>query len=144
MLHCYQGLLCWINPRVREFPLKLLLLFPTLFPSVSFWENRSQNDFRLILSEVFRIVLQKYIRKIFKFWQFWERPQFDISEYAFKKKHTIFICLYLQQRWSFFIVQGIPLRSGGSHCELIVNDYVFLFNFVLGWFLTCRLSSGYL
>ena len=72
-------LLCWIKFRTcTRLSVKIAL--------ISYW-----NDFCLIPlgSVLLRGELWKYA-KIFKFWQFWECPLFDIREYAFKYKNILY------------------------------------------------------
>ena len=70
MFYCSHRLLCWINSRVRDFLWKLLSFHTKMISTQFLW------------GIVFlRGDLRKYAKK-FKFWKFWERPLFNISEYA--------------------------------------------------------------
>ena len=73
VFHCSHRLLCWIKSRVRDFQVKIALIL--------YW-----NDFSLIhLGKCASSKIAMKMCKKFKFWKFWERPLFDIREYAFKK-----------------------------------------------------------
>ena len=75
VFHCSHRLLRWITSCTRDFLWKVALI-------------SYRNNFSLIHLEKcasLRGATKLWKRKKIKFWQFWERPLFNIREYAFNK-----------------------------------------------------------
>ena len=70
MFHCFHRLLCWIKSRVRDFLWKLFSFHTEMISASFLWG-----------SVLLRGELHMQKMQIFKIW---ERPLFDIREYAFK------------------------------------------------------------
>ena len=72
VFHCSHRLLCWINSRVREFSVKLLLFHTEMLPAKFLWG-----------SVLLRGELQKYAKK-FKLWKISIAPSiWNNGEFAF-------------------------------------------------------------
>ena len=70
LFYCFHRLLCCIKSRVQDFLWKLLSFQTEMISAQFLWKS-------VPLRRATKIC------KKFKFWQFWERPLFNIREYAF-------------------------------------------------------------